>query len=64
MYYCGPKNIDFTITLQQTEIRVQNSWDLLGIALYLKLKINFYRDNVPLNIISTRVNNEDTLRLL
>ena len=64
MYYCGPKNIDFTTTLQQTEIRVQNSWDLLGIALYLKLKINFYRDYVLLNIISTRVNNEDTLRLL
>ena len=64
MYYCGPKNIDLTTTLQQTEIRVQNSWDLLGIALYLKLKINFYRDYVLLNIISTRVNNEDTLRLL
>ena len=64
MYYCEPKNIDFATTLQQTEIREQNSWDLLGIALYLKLKINFYRDNVLLNIISTRVNNEDTLRLL
>ena len=50
----------YSITLQRKEIRVQNFWDLSGITLYLKLKINFYRSSVPLNIISTRVNNEDT----
>ena len=37
------KNIFYrAITLQRKGIRVENIWDLSGITLYLKLKINFY----------------------
>ena len=60
IWWCYIVKRTYSITLQRKEIRVQNFWDLSGIILFLKLKINFYRGSVPLNITSTRVNNEDT----